>query len=105
MRLNILHVKKGTLEKFGAVSEEVAREMAIGCKMVAKTDIAVSVTGTAGPDGGTETQPVGTVCFGLASDFGVQSITHHFEGDRNQIRYKSCEVAMNLIMSAVLRYD
>ncbi len=97
-KIKLLNVKKETLEKFGAVSEEVAREMAMGCVKVTKSDVAVSITGIAGPDGGIEVKSIGTVCFGVASGFGVQSITHYFKGNRNQICSKSCEMALNLII-------
>ena len=104
-KIQLLNVKKETLEKFGAVSEEVAQEMAVGCMNVAKSNIAISITGIAGPRGGTDTKPIGTVCFGVASGSAVQSITCHLKGNRNQIRSKSCELALGFVISSLLSKD
>src|SRR3546814_1040443 len=86
-----LRVSVDTLERFGAVSEETAMEMAAG--VLSATDLAhlaISTTGIAGPDGGTPGKPVGMVCFGFArrTSQGVvtRAMTRIFEGDRAQIR-------------------
>ena len=98
---NILGVKSETLEKFGAVSEQCALEMAEGSLRIYNSDIAVSVTGIAGPDGGTELKPVGTVCFGIASKINSYSFTKFFKGNRNEIRLKTVECALNEILEAI----
>lgn len=97
-KITLLSVKKETLEKYGAVSEETAKEMAIGSKNTANSDIAISITGIAGPNGGTADKPVGTVCFAIADALGVRATTHHFDGNRAEIRQKACLVALELIL-------
>lgn len=102
IKIKLLNVNSKTIGKFGAVSEEVAKEMALGCMKTANSDIAVSVTGIAGPGGGTKNKPVGMVCFGIATTEEVKTITHYFSGTRSEIRQKSCEVALELILSSIL---
>ena len=72
-KISVLGVKPETLEKYGAVSEECVREMAAGVQRVANATYGLAVSGIAGPGGGTEEKPVGTVCFGLAGPGGVNS--------------------------------
>ena len=100
-KIKLLSVTVDTLDKFGAVSEEVAKEMATGCKNIAKSDIAISITGIAGPDGGTKFKPVGTVCFGIANKSGINTITCHFQGDRSAIRQQACKTALGLILDYI----
>lgn len=83
---DILGVNKTTLKKYGAVSAECAEEMAVGARKIYKSDIAVSTTGIAGPAGGSEEKPVGTVWFGYASEGKTTSFMRVFKGDRNKIR-------------------
>lgn len=85
----MLGVASATLDAFGAVSEETAREMAVGALKNSRATMAYSVTGVAGPTGGTATKPVGMVCFGFATVDGVTSFTHHFKGDRSAVREQS----------------
>jgi nicotinamide-nucleotide amidase len=66
-KMNVLGVRQETLEKFGAVSEETVREMAEGARRISGADYALATSGIAGPDGGTDEKPVGTVCIGLAT--------------------------------------
>lgn len=80
-----LGVKKETLEKYGAVSEEVAREMLTNLK----TDIGISVTGIAGPDGGSKEKPVGLVYIGIKVNDRVEVIKKIFNGERNKIRQRT----------------
>ena len=79
VKMNILGVKDETLSTFGAVSFETAREMALGVKSALKTDIGISTTGIAGPDGGTPKKPVGTVYIGIAIGDTVSSFLNIFE--------------------------
>ena len=97
-KMKLLDVSKKTIDKFGAVSEEVAREMAIGLMKISDSDISISVTGVAGPGGGTTAKPVGMVCFGVAIANDRKTITHYFSGTRSEIRQQSCEISLNLIL-------
>jgi nicotinamide-nucleotide amidase len=100
-KTELLGVPAGLIASIGAVSEAVAQRMATAAKSRAHTDIAVSVTGIAGPDGGTPQKPVGTVWFGLANRHSDIS-THHqlFKGDRAEIRAASVTFALNLLLGA-----
>ncbi len=89
MKHDLLKVSHETLNKKGAVSEEVAGEMAGGIKEACKSSYAVSVTGIAGPEGGSREKPVGTVCFGFALDEGLVTVTRQFSGNRERIRSNS----------------
>ena len=92
-----LHVKPETLEAHGAVSAQVAVEMAEGARRVAKSSWALSITGIAGPGGGTDAKPVGTVFCALAGEGATQAREHHFVGDREQIRQASAYAALDLL--------
>jgi nicotinamide-nucleotide amidase len=93
-KIELLGVKQETLESHGAVSEETAREMAKGALEHSHTQLAASITGIAGPDGGTPEKPVGMVCFAWAGpDGSVCSETHYFAGDRDDVRKQSVETA------------
>lgn len=99
-KINILGVPEGTISTVGAVSEECAGYMAEGARRVTGADIAVSVTGIAGPGGGSEEKPVGTVCFGVADSDGTYIETKHFNGknDRAKIRRLTTAHAMMLVI-------
>ena len=84
-KIKRLKVKKETLEKYGAVSEEVAREMLAGLK----TDVGISTTGIAGPDGGTKDKPVGLVYIGIKVKDEVKVFRRELKGDRNKIRQRA----------------
>jgi nicotinamide-nucleotide amidase len=100
-KTELLGVPAGLIEAVGAVSEAVARRMAEGAKKHARTDIAVSVTGIAGPDGGSAEKPVGTVWFGLANRHGDLFTRHKlFPGDRAAIRTASVTYALTLLLGA-----
>ncbi len=99
-----LGVKKSTLVRYGAVSAETVREMAKGGAFFSKADICVAVSGTAGPDGGTEEKPVGTVFFGCCIKGKTVTRECHFNGERNQIREQAVTEALSLIRRCILKY-
>lgn len=99
-----LRVNVDTLERFGAVSEETAMEMAAGVLEAAtRVELAISTTGIAGPDGATPGKPVGLVCFGFAQRTGdgivTRAATRIFNGDRDQIRNQAVEFALVTALS------
>ena len=100
----MLGVKRRTLGKYGAVSEPVVLEMALGALKNSHTQMAVSVSGTAGPSGGTRDKPVGTVCFAWTRmNGGMVSATRHFKGNRQAVRRKSVEHALNGVLVFLAR--
>jgi nicotinamide-nucleotide amidase len=90
----MLGVRRATLERHGAVSEETAREMTFGALQRSRGTIAVAVTGVAGPTGGTAAKPVGLVCFAWATHGTARSESRHFAGDRESVRRQSVEHAL-----------
>ncbi len=96
-KMSILGVKSSTLDKFGAVSEQVAIEMAAGAKRVANSDFAIATTGIAGPTGGSEAKPVGTVWFGIATPERVFAIQIHCGSERSQIIGRATASAISLL--------
>lgn len=97
----MLGVKSETLARCGAVSGECAREMALGAARAAGADWAVSVTGIAGPGGGTAEKPVGTVWIGVAHGGAAQAREYHFRGQRQWIRKLSVVNALNQLRLAM----
>ena len=96
----MLGVEAATLAAHGAVSEATAAAMAAGALRHSHADWALSITGIAGPDGGTPDKPVGTVCFGWAGhEAGVDTVTCHFSGDREAIRRQSVVFALNGLLA------
>ncbi|MBI5912694.1 MAG: nicotinamide-nucleotide amidohydrolase family protein [Betaproteobacteria bacterium] len=86
----MLAVSARTLAAYGAVSEETAREMAAGALAHSRAQVAVAITGIAGPTGGSPEKPLGMVCFAWAIKGGVVSaVTHRFNGDRESVRRQS----------------
>lgn len=90
----LLGVLPHTLETYGAVSEETVREMAEGALRLANADYALSISGIAGPDGGSAEKPVGTVCLGLATRQTSFARRMHFTGDRNAVRAQAVAFAL-----------
>lgn len=103
-KMQMLKVQASTLEQYGAVSVQTAQQMVRGTLIHSNADIAVSVTGIAGPTGGTANKPVGTVCIGVArrDEDGAYVYCHHFKGDRAQVRTSTVLIALEnlLILSS-----
>jgi nicotinamide-nucleotide amidase len=96
----VLGVATTTLDRYGAVSEETAREMALGALKHSHAQIAVSITGVAGPGGGSTDKPVGTVCFAWAKDdIALRSERHLLKGDRTDVRRQSVLIALRGILT------
>ncbi len=93
-KIDCIAVSEETLNTHGAVSEETAREMAQGAREKLKVDIALSLTGIAGPSGGSEEKPVGTVCIGLATHKENRSKRYQFVGDRAMLKERFAQAAL-----------
>jgi len=98
VKMKVLGVKRETLEQYGAVSEQTAREMAEGVKNLMEVDVAVATTGIAGPGGGTPEKPVGLVYIGLATPEGVEVKRFLFNGDRLYNKEQFCNAALNMVL-------
>lgn len=96
---NLLSVPQAYLDQFGAVSAPVAEAMAVGARQNMEADIAVSVTGLAGPDGNMYGNPVGTVFIGYSDAQQTISEEHYFNGDRDAVRSQAIRAALQLIIS------
>lgn len=101
VKADVLGVSRDTLASVGAVSSEVASQMASGARRVMGSDLAVSLTGIAGPGGGSAEKPVGLVWFGLATSKGVTTQSRIFPGDRAAVRSAAIAHALGLLLSAV----
>ena len=97
-KMSLLNVRQGTLIAYGAVSEPTATEMASGARALFNTDFALSVTGIAGPGGGTADKPVGLTYIGLASADGVQVRRFIWEGDRIANKRQSADAALGMLL-------
>lgn len=100
----LLGVKKSTLDKYGPISKQTAEEMAKGLAFIAKSDVAVSVTGLAGPDGGTQEKPVGLVYIACSVKGEVTVKEYHFAGNRLAVREAAVSAALVLMRSCMLEY-
>jgi PncC family amidohydrolase len=96
-KVRLLGVRWETLEKFGAVSKPVVIEMARGARRAFAADIGLSISGIAGPGGGTEDKPVGYTCFGISVPDDEQSWQYVWQGDRLQNKEQSAEQALKLL--------
>ena len=100
VKTGVLGVPERTIAERGAVSEACAAAMAEGVRRLLGADVAVSVTGVAGPGGGSAEKPVGLVWFGLASPGGTQTQRRVFPGDRAAVRAAAVEHALSLLAAA-----
>ena len=100
-KIKILNVDPQTIELFGAVSERVAYEMAVGAGQHSQSNLAISVTGIAGPSGGTAEKPVGMVCFGFYVEGEVSTTTQFFSGVRSEIVSESIAFALTELKSKI----
>ena len=104
-KVRLLGVNPGTLEKFGAVSAETALEMARGIRLALAADIGVSVTGIAGPTGGTADKPVGTVWIGISTPDDEYARHFLWSGDRLAIKKQSAQAALKLLAEELRNAD
>ncbi len=96
-KVKFLGVKQETLDRYGAVSEQTALEMARGAREALGADVALSVTGIAGPGGGTPTKPIGLTYIGLSAPDANRVIRHVWTGDRESNKAASAEAALQLL--------
>ena len=94
----VLGVSHETLEVHGAVSLQTAEEMAVGARKLLHADVAVSVTGLAGPGGDAYGNPVGTVCIGFSNAQESFAVKRHFEGSREEVRSQTIRAALELVL-------
>ncbi|SLM62000.1 MULTISPECIES: nicotinamide-nucleotide amidase [Dickeya] len=100
---DLIGVQPQTLAQYGAVSQNVVAEMAAGARHRARANIAVSISGIAGPDGGTPDKPVGTVWFGFATDSAdVATCVMQFKGDRDAVRLQAVAFALTFLLEHFL---
>ena len=97
----MLGVSKDSLEQYGAVSEQIAQEMASGALANSLADISLSITGIAGPSGGSKDKPVGTVFFALSSKNNELVQGQLFAGERQSIRLQSCQFAIEQLLNFI----
>jgi PncC family amidohydrolase len=97
VKRDLLGVAPETLETYGAVSEQSAVEMAIGARTNTGADVGVSITGIAGPDGGTEAKPVGLTWIGVSTVAEDRAERYIWEGDRDTIKERSAHAALELV--------
>jgi nicotinamide-nucleotide amidase len=102
MKTELLGVEPDLLAQHGAVSKEVAEAMATGARRRTNADYAISITGAAGPDSGSDNIPVGTMWVGLADPAGVLALHRQYLGDRQRIRTFVCQMAMDMLRRRIL---
>lgn len=104
-KVAILGVSWDTLKAHGAVSPETVLEMARGARRIFAADIAISISGIAGPGGGLPGKPVGTTCIALATPDGEWSHARHFEGNRRENKTSSAEAALQILLEYLEGYE
>ncbi len=98
LKMTLLAVPMGVIESEGAVSALTVESMAMGAAAAAMADCAIAVTGVAGPDGGTDEKPVGTVWIGIALPTGTTSRRYRFEGNREAVRGQTVDAALEMFL-------
>lgn len=98
VKIHLLGVKPETLARFGAVSQETVLEMAHGVRQVLSADVGISVSGIAGPSGGTPDKPVGTTWIGLSVAEFDRAWSFQFRGDRLEVKQQAAEMALKLLI-------
>lgn len=102
MKTKVLGVPATTIEKYTVVSREVVEDMATGVRNLMEADFGVATTGVAGPGGGSELTPVGTVWIGVASPNSVISRCFHFDGDRQSVIEQATFAAYEMLQKAII---
>ncbi|MBX3244972.1 MAG: competence/damage-inducible protein A [Acidobacteria bacterium] len=102
-KMKMLGVSAETIENHGAVSSQTAEEMAVGIRERSRTDFGISITGIAGPDGGTDEKPVGTVFVGYADANETRSIKLTVPGDRYLVRWRTSQAALDYLRRQMLK--
>lgn len=97
-KLDVLGVDEAAVRDLGAVSREVASQMALGAVRLFRADVGLSVTGIAGPDGARPGKPVGTVWFGVCVSGRARTVRARFSGDREAVRAAAAEYALRLLL-------
>lgn len=104
LKTSMLGVKEATLKTFGAVSQQTAKEMAMGALGQFKSDYAIAITGIAGPDGGTPEKPVGTVWIAIAGKFGIITKLYNFTNKRQQNIERAATAALSLLVQQLKQH-
>jgi nicotinamide-nucleotide amidase len=104
-KTEMIGVPADLIDKHGAVSEQVARAMAEGALRNSRAQVSLAITGVAGPGGGTETKPVGMVCFAWSNRLETTAETHVFKGDREQIRVQAAAHALRGLLEHIEKYE
>ena len=102
VKVRVLGVPEGILEAHGAVSRETAAAMATGCRRVFQSDLAVGITGIAGPEGGSDEKPVGLVYVAVADRRATRIERLRLDGNREEVRLAAIDAALDLILSVLI---
>lgn len=105
IKTSLLQVSSEIIEKYGAVSEQVAEAMALGAQKVLQADFSIATTGIAGPDGGTVEKPVGTVWIAVAGPSGVKSKMYQFKHNRERNIIRTSQTALNMLRTFILNAE
>lgn len=103
-KMKLISVNKETLDKYGAVSEQTATEMAEGVLKLGESDVSVAVTGIAGPTGGTTEKPVGLVYIGVSGKNGTYVYKNIFNGNRDEVRKQTASTALELVYDYLIKF-